>query len=194
MSAQVLRRCISGRSLCFSCLQLRRTKAYYSQSALASASLQNAETSKATGTNAGDKIQVENTKEPRDVRDTRNPLEPTRVDRYLASIRAAGLEPTLEDVERCRPTKHSPPESQQYADEYKTLMETLCRSFSKDQLRGFTELYKLDPIWTRSSRRKAEYAESIIEKAWEWPSLKEIERKRRDRTEIIVKSWFPSPH
>ncbi|KAF9229400.1 hypothetical protein BS17DRAFT_675151, partial [Gyrodon lividus] len=125
---------------------------------------------------------------------TRNPLDPTRVDRYLASIRAAGLEPTLEDVERCRPEKHSRPESLWYAEEYTNLLEALCRSFSKDQLRRFTELYKLDPIWTRSSRRKIEYAESIIEKAWGWPSLKEIERKQRDRTEVVVKTFPVTPN
>ncbi|KAH0838390.1 major facilitator superfamily domain-containing protein [Lanmaoa asiatica] len=86
----------------------------------------------------------------------------------------------------------SRPDSSRYAVEYTNLLETLCRSFSKDQLRRFTELYKLDPIWTRSSRRKTEYAESIIEKAWSWPSLKEIERKRRDMTEVLVK-WMSSP-
>ncbi|KIJ21650.1 hypothetical protein PAXINDRAFT_64419 [Paxillus involutus ATCC 200175] len=197
MSAQVLRQCASRRSLCFSCLQFRRAKAYYSQSALAFSSTskpQNSEISNAAGTSAVGKTRTKNRKEFQEATtNTRNPLEPTRVDRYLASIRAAGLEPTLEDVERCRPGKHSRPESLRYAEEYTNLLEVLCRSFSKDQLRGFSELYKLDPIWTRSSRRKTEYAESIIEKAWGWPSLKEIERKRRDRTEVVVKTFPVTP-
>lgn len=72
-------------------------------------------------------------------------------------------------------------------------MDTLCRSFSKDQLRKFTELYNLDPIWTRCSRRKVEYAESIIEKQWNWPSLKEIERRQRDRTEVVIKTFSVTP-
>ncbi|KAF9240874.1 hypothetical protein BU15DRAFT_73727 [Melanogaster broomeanus] len=134
--------------------------------------------SNATGTSAGNKTQVKNGQSlgrPRTLEIRWNQL---RVDRYLAFIRAAGVEPTLEDLERCRPPRHSLPESQQYADEYNALMETLGRSFT---------------IWTRSSRRKAEYAESIIEKAWGWPSLKEIERKRRDRTEVIVKTFPVTP-
>ncbi|KAH7911939.1 hypothetical protein BJ138DRAFT_1062086 [Hygrophoropsis aurantiaca] len=130
---------------------------------------------------------------PKDIKAFRNPLEPTRVDLYLASIHAAGLEPTLDDIERCRPANHAPAESPRYADEYHNLVDTLCRSFSKEQLRHFGELYKLDSIWTRNSRRKIEYAESIIEKQWQWPSLKEIERKRRDRTEITVKTFFVNP-
>lgn len=124
---------------------------------------------------------------------SRNPLEPTRVDLYLASIHAAGLEPTLDDIERCRPKRHSTPESSKFAEEYNDLLDTLCRSFSKDQLRKFTELYNLDPIWTRSSRRKVEYAESIMEKQWNWPSLKEIERRQRDKTEVVIKTFSVNP-
>ncbi|KIK99035.1 hypothetical protein PAXRUDRAFT_823202 [Paxillus rubicundulus Ve08.2h10] len=197
MSGQVLQQCASRRSLCFSCLQFCRAKAYYSHSALAFSSTsrpQNSEISNAAGTSGGGKTRTQNRKEFQEATtNTRSPLEPTRVDRYLASIRAAGLEPTLEDVERYRPGKHSRPESLRYAEEYTNLLEALCRSFSKDQLRGFSELYNLDPIWTRSSRRKMEYAESIIEKAWGWPSLKEIERKRRDRTEVVVKTFSVTP-
>lgn len=118
---------------------------------------------------------------------SRNPLEPNKVDLYLASLRAAGLEPTLVDIERCRPHRHSHPSSPEYAEDYRNLVDTLCRSFSKEQLRHFGELYDLDPIWTRSSRRKVEYAETIIEKQWNWPSLKEIERQTRGRTEVHVK-------
>ena len=31
-----------------------------------------------------------------------------------------------------------------------------------------------------------EFAEAIIEKMWKWPSLEEVERVRRDRTEILT--------
>ncbi|KIJ57886.1 hypothetical protein HYDPIDRAFT_34700 [Hydnomerulius pinastri MD-312] len=200
MSASLLRHCAARRSPCFSCLQSRRAKAYYSQPALAFSSTdspRNPEISKHSSVEEQITVRRTRTKSRKEPEETntssRNPLEPTRVDRYLASIRAAGIEPTLEDVERCKPEQHSRPESLRYAEEYTELLDTLCRSFSKDQLRRFTELYKLDPIWTRSSRRKAEYAESIIEKVWHWPSLKEIERKRRDRTEILVKTFPVTP-
>ncbi|OBZ79285.1 hypothetical protein A0H81_00882, partial [Grifola frondosa] len=112
------------------------------------------------------------------------PREPSRVETYLASINAAGLEPTMADLERCRPAKHPPPNSPKFTEEYHSLVGTLCRSFSKDQLRRFLEDANMDYHHCRSGRRKLEYAESIIEQLWQWPSLKEIERAKRDRTEV----------
>lgn len=184
MSAQVLWCSATRRSLCSSCLLSRRASAYYSQSV--AGRLQDPDVSISASTSARTRTATWSNSHHA-VANTRNPLDPTRLDRYLASIRATDLEPTLDDIERCKPESFSRPDSSRYAAEYTNLLETLCRSFSKDQLRRFTELYKLDPIWTRSSRRKTEYAESIIEKAWGWPSLKEIERKRRDTTEVLVK-------
>lgn len=187
----------TSRSLCSSCLRWRHHRFYVTHVAAAtSAFATNRETPSSGPSHAPEKvIRQKGFRVPIDSNggqptplQSRNPLEPTRVDLYLASIHAAGLEPTLDDIERCRPKKHSSPESSKYAEEYNNLLDTLCRSFSKDQLRKFTELYQLDPVWTRTSRRKVEYAESIIEKQWNWPSLKEIERRKRDRTEVVVKS------
>lgn len=190
MFVQVFRYSPTRRSLCSVCL-LSRCRAYYSQSALSSVAGHRQDPEVSTSTGSGGASRTATWSDPHHaVANTRNPLDPTRLDRYLASIRAAELEPTLDDVERYKPEGFSRPDSSRYAAEYTNLLETLCRSFSKDQLRRFTELYKLDPIWTRSSRRKTEYAESIIEKAWGWPSLKEIERKRRDTTEVLVKCQY----
>lgn len=189
MSAPVFRCSAARHSLCSSqCLLSRRTRAYYSQSALSAITgrIQGPEASAPAP--PGERTRTATWSDTyHAVTGAKNPLNPTRLDRYLTSIRTADLEPTLDDVEQCKPERFSRPDSSRYAGEYTNLLETLCRSFSKDQLRRFTELYKLDPIWTRSSRRKTEYAESIIEKAWGWPSLKEIERKRRDTTEVLVK-------
>jgi hypothetical protein len=195
----------TSRSLCSSCLCWRRHRLYSSQAAFATSAVPTSNLQQTERLSTGLGNAPAKTKRPKRAlahgetkagqlveNDTpsqsRNPLEPTRVDLYLASIHAAGLEPTLDDIERCRPNRHSSPESSKYAEEYNNLLDTLCRSFSKDQLRNFTGLYNLDPIWTRGSRRKVEYAESIIEKQWNWPSLKEIERRQRDRTEVVVKS------
>lgn len=184
MSAQVLACSAARRSLCSSCLLSRCTRAYYSHSV--AGRVQDPEATTSVDTSARTRTATWSNSQ-HTITNIKNPLDPTRLDRYLASIRAADLQPTLDDVERCKPESFSLPDSSRYATEYTNLLETLCRSFSKDQLRRFTELYKLDPIWTRSSRRKTEYAESIIEKAWGWPSLKEIERKRRDTTEVLAK-------
>lgn len=136
-------------------------------------------------------------KQPRRLKDHRhrtedteprqNPLEPNAVDLHLASLQMAGLEPTLSDIDRCRPADHGEPESHQYAHEYRVLCDTLLRTFSKRQLRRFGEMYDLDSKWTRPSRRKIDYAEAIIEQAWKWPSLSEIEKQKMDRTQIEEK-------
>lgn len=200
----------TSRSLCSSCLCWQRHRLYSSQAAFATSTVATSNLQQTERLPAGLSNALAKTNTPKRAQahratkagqpvendtpsQSRNPLEPTRVDLYLASIHAAGLEPTLDDIERCRPKRHSSPESSKYAEEYNNLLDTLCRSFSKDQLRKFTELYNLDPIWTRCSRRKAEYAESIIEKQWNWPSLKEIERRQRDRTEVVIKTFSVNP-
>lgn len=113
--------------------------------------------------------------------------EQNKVDTYLASLRAGGIEPTLDDLERLRPKMKPSSNSPKYADVYNELVDRLCRTFSKDQLREFGEQLQIDGIWTRSGRRKVEIAESIMEKAWGWENLKEIERRRRDMSEVLVK-------
>jgi hypothetical protein len=115
----------------------------------------------------------------------RNPLEPNKVDLFLASLRAAGHDPTpIVDIERCRPLKHSDPDSPPYAKEYNNLVDTLCRSFSKAQLRSFAKMCNLAG---NRSTRKVQFAERIIENQWKWPSLKDIERQKRDTTEVSSK-------
>lgn len=110
-----------------------------------------------------------------------------RVDEHLAALRAGGFEPRLEDLERCRPRNRPQGDEPGYADAYNNLVDRLCRTFSKSQLRRFGEEYGLESKWTRSGRRKVEYAESIIEKGWEWENLKELARRKRDTSEVVVK-------
>ncbi|KAH9847395.1 hypothetical protein C2E23DRAFT_890069 [Lenzites betulinus] len=111
----------------------------------------------------------------------------SRVQTYLASINASGLQPTLEDLERCRPSRRPSPHSPQYVDTYNELLNTLSRSFTKEQLRQFLVQSLGTSRHCRTHRRKIEYAESIIEQMWEWPTLKDVEKAKRDRTEIATK-------
>ncbi|TDL28369.1 hypothetical protein BD410DRAFT_780867 [Rickenella mellea] len=122
-------------------------------------------------------------------RSHRSPLEPNKVDLYLAALRAEGKEPSLTDIDRCRPSYVPAGDSPDYPEKYNELVDRLCRTFSKDQLRRFGQEYGLGNVWTRSGRRKSEYAESVIEKVWGWPNLKELERLRRDKTEITQRSF-----
>lgn len=116
----------------------------------------------------------------------KDPLAITGLELYLKAIRESGPNPTLLDIERCRPESHTENvESPQYADEYNALVDKLCRSFSRQQLRDFTIMFKIN---LRATITKHQFAEAIIEKQWKWPSLQEVEKRHRDRTEISVKS------
>ncbi|KAI8980691.1 hypothetical protein BD414DRAFT_444068 [Trametes punicea] len=113
----------------------------------------------------------------------------SRVQSYLASINATGAEPTLEDLEQCRPRVQPPPHTPQYVEAYTELINTLCRSFTKEQLRKFLVQVLGTSRHCAKNRRKAEYAESIVEQLWKWPTLKELEKAKRDRTEIVSKAF-----
>lgn len=113
---------------------------------------------------------------------------PNGVEEHLASVTAAGLAPTMSDLERCRPARYPYPRTPKYGEEYNAVVSTLCRCFSKAQLRGFLASWDVNTPLAGSKRKKVEYAESIIENMWGWPSLKEIQRAARDRTEVATKS------
>ncbi len=117
-----------------------------------------------------------------------HPLKFNGVDTYLASLRAGGIEPVLDDLERCKPPFKPPPEGKHYAAAYEELVERLCRTFSKAQLRDFCTQYGIEGKLMGKKQRKDGYAELILTKQWGWENLREIERRRRDRTEVISKS------
>lgn len=110
---------------------------------------------------------------------------------WLQSLEANGPAPTINDLEKHRPQTHPHPDSPKYVSEYNELVDTLCRTFSKAQLLTFLENSpSIAGKWRRST--KTVYAENIVEKIWGWPSLKELERAKRDRTEVIQQSKFES--
>jgi hypothetical protein len=111
--------------------------------------------------------------------------EPSKTESYLLSLLTDGAVPTLHDLERLKPSEHSDPQSTEYAREYNTLLDSICRSFSNDQLRSFSQQYGLQ---LGSRRKKMLFAEAIVEKAWHWPPLGELKRARRDRTEVVSHS------
>ena len=111
-----------------------------------------------------------------------------KVDAFLASLHSTGSQPSLDDLERGRPREHAHPESTLYAKQYNEVMEQLARSFTKEQLRQFGEKYQLDPRPWKRRGRKVDYARAIVEGAWGWPSLRDIEKKKRENTEVVTES------
>jgi hypothetical protein len=110
---------------------------------------------------------------------------------FLASLHSTGSQPSLGDLERGRPREYAHPESTLYAKQYNGLLDQLGRSFTKEQLRRFSEQYQLNPRLWRTGKRKIDYARAIVENAWGWPSLREVEKAKRERTEILTESKQP---
>ena len=113
--------------------------------------------------------------------------EPGITESYLLSLLTDGAVPTLHDLERLKPSEHSDLRSTAYAREHKALLDNICRSFSSDQLRSFSQQYGLQ---LSSKRKKKLFAEAIVEKAWHWPPLRELRRGKKDRTEVASQSMF----
>lgn len=103
----------------------------------------------------------------------------------LASLRAEGIEPTVEDLSTLEPKYVPRPSDKNYVDAYLEHRDRLCRSFSKSQLQKFTDKLQLT---RKPGRKKFDFADTIMEKYWGWESLGDVEKARRDRTEISKKS------
>ncbi|KAH9042362.1 hypothetical protein EDB84DRAFT_910231 [Lactarius hengduanensis] len=117
-------------------------------------------------------------------------LESSKTESYLLSLLTDDVTPTLRDLERLKPPEHPDSHSKEYTAVYSALLDSICRSFSNDQLRSFTQQYGLS---LGSKLRKASYAEAIVEKAWQWPSLRELKRARSGRTEVTSLALALSP-
>ncbi|KAF5377539.1 hypothetical protein D9615_005313 [Tricholomella constricta] len=116
----------------------------------------------------------------------RNLLQETKLQDYLDHIALTSQDVSLGDIERYRPARHASVRSPEYEEEYNALVETLVRSFSLNQLRKFLEMYHLS---APQKRNKWELAVAIIERQWNWPSLKIIKQEKREWTESIHQSF-----
>ncbi|KAH9023766.1 hypothetical protein EDB85DRAFT_1894624 [Lactarius pseudohatsudake] len=62
-------------------------------------------------------------------------LEPSKTEYYLLSLLTDDVTPTLRDLERLKPPEHPDSHSKEYTAVYSALLDSICRSFSNDQLR-----------------------------------------------------------
>lgn len=107
-----------------------------------------------------------------------------RTEAYLMKLNSEGVAPTIADLEYFRGEKPVRSTSPQYAEYYNEVVDTINRAFCKEQLVEFLEIYEV------SFRRKAtklKLIETILEKAWGWPSLAQVEKAKRERTEVSTR-------
>lgn len=99
--------------------------------------------------------------------------------KQLADQHKANPWPSMDELESCKPLRPARETSRAYEDQYTELVDTLLRKFSSEQLRYFARQYKLDVKFIKT---KDEFARVIIEQAWLWVSLTEVQKLRFDRT------------
>ncbi|KAK7049570.1 hypothetical protein VNI00_005601 [Paramarasmius palmivorus] len=117
----------------------------------------------------------------------KNILEDNKVEEYLAEIAATKDTVTLTDLNRIRPRRYAEPTTPEYERDYNELLDKLQQSFNKKQLDYFVEALNVP---RPRARTKIASAVQIIEKAWGWPSLTEMQKRRRDWSEVETE-FFP---
>ncbi|KAF9069149.1 hypothetical protein BDP27DRAFT_1326087 [Rhodocollybia butyracea] len=115
----------------------------------------------------------------------RNLLEDSKIQTYLDHIAETSNTVTLSDIDRIRPTTHADPDTPEYEEQYNALVDRLCQSFSKKQLLLFLEILGIE---RRRGSSKRHCAVQIIEGSWGWPSLTEVQEKKRDWSEVQSES------
>ncbi|PBK77183.1 hypothetical protein ARMSODRAFT_949084 [Armillaria solidipes] len=115
-----------------------------------------------------------------DVPPRKTVLEESRVHSHLASLQATKGVLTLDELERHKPSDLAHPQSPQYEEQYLELHNFLLRSFNNKQLVQFIRLSGSNlPL----SRDKNSLARIILEDAWNLPSLSQIKKDQKERTE-----------
>lgn len=124
----------------------------------------------------------------------RKPLEEIRApslprtELYLESIIAQGLEPTPADLEQFRPPAPTQQElrSPTYKNMYEETIQAIDRSFTVQQLRVLAQQILSKQLSSKITKRLV--MDLILTKAWGLPSPAQVERERRERTEIKKQS------
>ncbi|KZP31227.1 hypothetical protein FIBSPDRAFT_945253 [Athelia psychrophila] len=130
-------------------------------------------------------------KSDEDTRPRGDPLAEAKSTKYLEWLKETASPLNPDDLERYRPSRvPANVESAAYAEQYDKLVEKLCRSWLREQLWDFNVMFEFNP---RSSNTKHQLAEAIVERRWNWPRLKDVERAKRERTEISQQEFPIQP-
>ncbi|KAG7450406.1 uncharacterized protein BT62DRAFT_927706 [Guyanagaster necrorhizus] len=119
------------------------------------------------------------TKKP-DVPPRKTVLEESRVHSHLASLQATEGILTLDELERHKPSGLAHPQSPKYEEQYSELQNFLLRSFNSKQL---VQFIRLSGSNVPMSRDKNSLVTIILEETWNMPSLSQIQKDKKERTE-----------
>ncbi|KAK0465201.1 uncharacterized protein EV420DRAFT_1637354 [Desarmillaria tabescens] len=171
------------RPLCSACILSRFHRLYATaavQPAPATASNDHAESSSGPSPPKASK-RKSTKKKKQDAPPRKTVLEESRVHSHLASLQATKGVLTLDELERHKPSGLAHPQSPQYEEQYSELHNLLLRSFNSKQLIQFIRLSGSNlPL----SRDKNSLATIILEEVWNLPSLSQIKKDKKERTEM----------
>lgn len=103
---------------------------------------------------------------------------------YLDQLLSEGVEPTVEDLERFRPKQCPDPmvDLSKYKQVYTQTFEDLDRAFNRDQVVSFVDSILNYP--PSAQARKNQMIGTIMKKHWDMPSPAQVEKERKEQTEI----------
>ncbi|TFK57190.1 hypothetical protein OE88DRAFT_1650815 [Heliocybe sulcata] len=140
------------------------------------------------------------TKKPKETKKKAEPVEVVPLTRSSRTVldsdedemRLSGMvlpqqaPPTLDDLESFRPKTKIDPDYAKYPLVYNKLTDSLNRAFSKLQLVDLAEMCNLNV----AKFTKPEIIETILERQWKLPTLAEVEKRKRDRSEVVARSFL----
>ncbi|KAF9263456.1 hypothetical protein L218DRAFT_959007 [Marasmius fiardii PR-910] len=182
---------ILKRRICPSCLSFRVHRLYSAQAAFQQALYPEGSNSHISSSSSDPKPKSKKKASPKRTPKPppKNLLKETKVEEYLAELAASKDIVTLADLTRLRPSQHSDPTTnpKEYEVEYNQLLDRVQQAFNKKQLVHFVDI--LDVVRPKQ-RTKSAYTVQIIEQAWGWPRLTEVQKRRRDWSEV-ESEFFP---
>jgi len=112
--------------------------------------------------------------------------QPSKSETFLRSLEENSDNPTLNDLERFKrqASEHSPTE---YETTWNAVVDDICKSFSRDQLRTMAE----DIVRGTTKRvpaTKIATAQLIVEKSWGWRTPADVIKEAQERTQIHSQS------
>ncbi|KZV93513.1 hypothetical protein EXIGLDRAFT_43467 [Exidia glandulosa HHB12029] len=119
------------------------------------------------------------------------PRAPGRSETFLRSLEDTPQDPTLEDLDRFKPTAWPDQlSSQEYETAWNSAVDSVCKSFSRDQLRAMAAEIAHDvPL----PERKIACARLVIERSWGWKNPADIAREEKMRFKVHARSYNLAP-
>ncbi|KAH7107131.1 hypothetical protein BKA62DRAFT_825685 [Auriculariales sp. MPI-PUGE-AT-0066] len=121
------------------------------------------------------------------------PRQPGRSEAFVELLKASVQEPTLHEVERLRPEEQPDLNSAEYTVAFNEVVDSICKRFSKNQIRKMTEEVAQGAL-KRIPSTKIAWAQLIVTLKWGWRDPKEIASEQAERMKVHATIYKVAPN